>query len=634
MSGTVPPPAPAPGPAAPTPGPAASAAATASPPAAPPIEVALARVPERLLDLPRAVVLTGTVTGRTPEGLTRVQTRAGEVLLRTPEPLPADKPVTLQIAPGQPPARAVLHTAPAPAGAPPPPPPALPQQPGVVLTLLSTALAAAARGPQPTLAPGALIPAQVLAAAPAPAAPTPAGMAPAGMAPAGAAPAGAAPAMPAAPGSPPVATAPTPVPTPAPASPAAPAPQAGLPAAPPPTGAAPQAPTGPAAAPALPLPSGAPAAPPAQVQSPAPATPGPPAAAPPTAASPAPSPPPATPPSPTPPPPAAPGPAPAAAPPVLVQGATVALRILSVTPPGVPAVPAPPLPADAAPPPGTPVLEGTVAGSTPRGQPILATERGMLALNTGAVLPPGTRIGAAVGDPAAMLAPLPADAAAVPGRDWGTLREVMAVLAGIDRALAQTMLATIMPQPNRKLGAALSFFLAAVRGGSARAWLGDEAASALERAGRGDLLSRLDQEFRGLRRQAADPPAGDWRPYTVPMFDGHAVTPLRLHVRPLHDEDDDESGAAEHRDRGSRFLIDVDFSRLGPMQLDGMVRERRFDLILRSGAPLPEELRGDLLRVFADCLDAVGYAGGLSFQTGAAARVTPARSGRGTEVTA
>ncbi|WP_454017068.1 hypothetical protein [Azospirillum sp. Marseille-Q6669] len=58
-------------------------------------------LPERLQDIARPVVLTGTVVGTTPEGLARVRTQAGEVLVQTPTPLPADKPVTLQITPAQ-----------------------------------------------------------------------------------------------------------------------------------------------------------------------------------------------------------------------------------------------------------------------------------------------------------------------------------------------------------------------------------------------------------------------------------------------------------------------------------------------------------------------------------------------------
>ncbi|MGQ9368840.1 hypothetical protein [Azospirillum sp. A39] len=619
MGGSVPPP---------VSGPPPPAAAPAAAPAL--AEVTVAKVPERLASLPRAVVVSGTVAGETPEGLTRVRTQAGEVLVKSPLPLPADKPVTLQIAAGQPPGRAVLFSAPAGTAAPPPSGTGL--APSVVLNLLSSALSAGTptQPPAPTLVPGALLPAVVLAAARPPAAPAPA-LAPTVPAasspaapPAGGAPAPAGAALPG-----PAPGAPVPLPSPAAAQP--PALAGALPPTPPGASAAvlPGAPTvlpspstgGASAPPPVPLPAAgpvatAPASQPAAAAGVAPALPTP---------SPAPTTSPAA------------GPAaaaPAAAPPPfppLTQGATVALRVLTVVPPGAAALPEPAAPSGTA---AEPTVSGTVAGRTPQGQPILATERGMLALNTRAVVPPGTRVTAAVSDPAAALAALPAEGeGAIPGRAWATLREAFALLAAVEPELARSVLGTVVPQPNRKLGAALSFFLAAVRGGSGRAWLGEEAASALDRAGHGDVLSRLDREFRGLRQQAAEPPPGDWRPYLVPMFDGQAMTPLQLHVRPLHDEED-AGGPREVGDRGSRFLIEVELSRLGPLQLDGMVRDRRFDLILRSRTALPAELRGELLGVFSDCLEAVGYGGGLSFQAGARGWVTLARAGRPLGVTA
>ncbi|WP_200774923.1 hypothetical protein [Azospirillum argentinense] len=81
--------------------PAAPAAGTPAPAPVAGAEGTVKALPERLQDIARPVVLTGTVVGTTPEGLARVRTQAGEVLVQTPTPLPADKPVTLQITPAQ-----------------------------------------------------------------------------------------------------------------------------------------------------------------------------------------------------------------------------------------------------------------------------------------------------------------------------------------------------------------------------------------------------------------------------------------------------------------------------------------------------------------------------------------------------
>ena len=80
---------------------AATAVAAPATPAPATAEATVVRLPERLPEVTRPVVLTGTVAGQTPEGLTRVRTSAGELLLDSKTQLPPDKPVTIQITPGQ-----------------------------------------------------------------------------------------------------------------------------------------------------------------------------------------------------------------------------------------------------------------------------------------------------------------------------------------------------------------------------------------------------------------------------------------------------------------------------------------------------------------------------------------------------
>jgi hypothetical protein len=65
-----------------------------------------------------------------------------------------------------------------------------------------------------------------------------------------------------------------------------------------------------------------------------------------------------------------------------------------------------------------------------------------------------------------------------------------------------------------------------------------------------------------------------------------------------------------------RFLIDVRMSRLGPMQLDGFLRSRQLDIIVRSENPLPPWLNEDLRRTYTKTMEAIGYVGGLNFQNG------------------
>lgn len=351
--------------------------------------------------------------------------------------------------------------------------------------------------------------------------------------------------------------------------------------------------------------------------------------------------------------------------PQLVPGTTVAVRILSAAapaalppagvPPAVlqtvtgtgtaPDLSGPPHPPTAeaplgtaseplapqAPSPGKTALvmvTGTITGTTSGGQPILTTPVGTLALSTAAALAPGKTLTVELSDPRRLFAdrPPPAAAGSGPGpQAWAPVREALAILTGQEGGLAQATLVATLPQPNRRLAAALTFALDAVRRGDARGWLGAETTAALEKAGRRDLLTQLDKEFRTQARQADDTPPGGWRPLAIPMLDAGMIQRIELYVRAVDtDEPDGRDGGAQ--ERSQRFLLDLDLSRLGALQLDGLVRakSKRFDLILRSLHPLPGPLRTELLGVFGKSLEAVGFSGGLGFQAGARGWVKPA----------
>lgn len=573
-------------------------------------EAPVKAVPEKLQDLSRPVVLTGTVAGETADGLTRVRTQAGEVVLKSPLPLLNDRPVTLQIAAGQPPSLATILAPPtsiatpqAPASAPTPavlvqiggPPAQPPTPPAVTTPPPATGTSAPAPAPRAgtalpapapflslqtgALQPGALLPAVVLAVtrnAPAPPSRDAAGLPQS-------------PATPAQPASS-AGAAPTPA-TPASATPAS------APASPSANGGMTSTVLNALTTPNTPADEGNPVALGGNA-----AHPGGDAGQPPSH------------------PPAAKGdPKGDPARPALRPGGTVAVRILSVEPASTqpPSLdgdpPAPETPDGTLP--GSVVVRGTVAGTSGEGRPIIATRLGMLALGQGAPLPKGTVLTVALSDPGTVLEGITGrDVFLASSREWPALREALVALAGIDRTLAQSLMNTVVPQPNRRMAAAVSFFLTAVRGGDASAWLGDDAVEALRRNGRADLIQALDQEFRGMQQQAADPLPGGWFGFTLPVFDGSMLQPVRLHLHPVHDEGDGKAIDKDRPPKGSRFVIDVDLSRLGPLQLDGMVRDRRFDLILRSRTPLAPALRDELTGVFAASVGAVGYAGSLLFQ--------------------
>jgi len=311
------------------------------------------------------------------------------------------------------------------------------------------------------------------------------------------------------------------------------------------------------------------------------------------------------------------GPVPPGAPVRFAAGQQVQVRVLAVG--GDSAVP--PVPGAAGPPP----VDATLVATTRAGQPVLSTPQGTLVLQARSDLPAGTALTVQLQAPAPLPAILPPLDLAQ-GTEWPALKEVMGMLAASDPTLARTVSAQLLPQATKKLTTKLLFLLSALRGGDAAGWLGEAGRQALEQGGGRGALARLVEDFQAAGRQGAEPAVEGWRSYPVPFAGPDRIDHLRLHVRAIGPDGKDERGEARPRTR--RFLVELDLTALGPMQLDGLVQPKRLDLMVRTRTLLPTPLKADLHAIFQDSLQAVGFAGILGFQTGAHGWVTLAGRGR------
>ena len=267
--------------------------------------------------------------------------------------------------------------------------------------------------------------------------------------------------------------------------------------------------------------------------------------------------------------------------------------------------------------PGAIQFTGTVTAVTHAGQPVLQTPLGTLTLEIRAPLQTGSRITLEL--PGGALTPS-GPGAAGPGpaalgtlaHSWPALEETLRVLQEIaPPGVAAAMLRDAIPQPGSRLASGLLFFLSALSGGDVTRWLGNQASQVLKSAGRDSLLSRLGQDFRQLGR-LADHQGGDWRLFFIPLYDGDQLRQLRLFLR--HGRQD-RDGGGQDEEAQTRFVVEVEMSRLGDLQLDGLVREKRLDLILRSRAPLPDFMRRDITRIFHETNEITGNRGHIGFQS-------------------
>jgi hypothetical protein len=260
-------------------------------------------------------------------------------------------------------------------------------------------------------------------------------------------------------------------------------------------------------------------------------------------------------------------------------------------------------------------LVATVIGQTPGGQTIVDTAAGHLAMT----LPPNANVGngrsvafelisVVAGAAAESLDPVLAPQRALPGlgHEWPALKAVLNALLPLNAPLAQQVMemSTARPESQQFLRQVLSFISSPAS--DVRTLLGHTAMATLEQAGHGELTMRLDADLREMNRLNSSPT--DWRMFFVPMMETNELRQLRVFTRKK------KSGGDVGRDGGGRFIVEIEFEELGPLQLDGLVQKPRIDLILRSHAQLTPEMQHGITDVFNNTCAAAGLAGKLFFQ--------------------
>lgn len=205
---------------------------------------------------------------------------------------------------------------------------------------------------------------------------------------------------------------------------------------------------------------------------------------------------------------------------------------------------------------------------------------------------------------------------------WPAMEESVAALASAGTLVAGTdSLAAKSAQGGGKLTNSLLFFLAAAGRGGPTAWLGQGAERALAAASPA-LLKSLQTD---IRRMASLPgeTIGEWRPIVLPFDTRPGEVPLAALLVQAHGDidPDEENGPdrddGEDDDKSQRFILQVQFSVLGDIQLDGNIRETQFDMTVRSAGQFSGDLKQDLEQLFSSALSANGFTGGLNFEENA-----------------
>ncbi len=277
----------------------------------------------------------------------------------------------------------------------------------------------------------------------------------------------------------------------------------------------------------------------------------------------------------------------------------------------------------------TVTLPATVIGHGEDGANILHTEFATLKLFTAQPLPSGTTLtvkaelvaASATQQPIATFSDIPAPPlpAAI---SFPELSTVLSQWAALNPGMFRAMTAEL-PVIGPKFTSGLLYFISAIKHGSLRDTFSNRALNLLSTE-QPELLTKLTKDIGTLHQHFTDPPNSEWKGMTLPFIFGSELTPAHLYIR---HEGGGGSDASEANKLGQRFLLDIAFSELGPMQFDGFVRYepklKSLELFVRSQTPLEGAVCDDIRGIFETATGTTGLTGHLVFQHGEERFVKP-----------
>ncbi|MZR30192.1 hypothetical protein [Sneathiella litorea] len=267
---------------------------------------------------------------------------------------------------------------------------------------------------------------------------------------------------------------------------------------------------------------------------------------------------------------------------------------------------------------GTVIAASTELATNGSSRVTLQTPLGTLSFNSSTPLATGTTVQFALANNIGAF-PLPnAEAQQAGGRlpaigamgDWQNLREALNLVAHHDPIIAQTVISQIMPQANAQLSNTLLFFMAALNLGSIEKWLGQDFTLALKAAGRNSLLNALEDDFATFSRLQSEPGGQDWKALNFPFFDGTNLRQVRMFLRNHKNPNN-----TDNEKDTTRFIIELNLTKNGQIQLDGLFKRHLFDLAIRSHQAIPEEMRLHIGKLFNEHMEISGLKGQLIFKT-------------------
>ncbi len=201
-------------------------------------------------------------------------------------------------------------------------------------------------------------------------------------------------------------------------------------------------------------------------------------------------------------------------------------------------------------------------------------------------------------------------AAETPKLPLSGLKEIFELLQARGMNDVEDTILQKIPQNNEKLLSNIMSFVKAARSGKPEHWLGTETLNRLKTAGTdgAEVLEKLNNAVNAQVQENSG-----WKIINIPFYGDNMFNRIRIAVKKMEDEEQQRQEKRRKEKSAVRFVVDTSFSVLGAFQLDGFsfVKDKRFDLIVRTEKDMPRDFCSEMMRLFQKSLEDVGYRGNM-----------------------
>ncbi len=205
-------------------------------------------------------------------------------------------------------------------------------------------------------------------------------------------------------------------------------------------------------------------------------------------------------------------------------------------------------------------------------------------------------------------------AAAQNSTELSSFKELEALTYTIPTEAAARTQPNLVPRTGANLTTEIVFLMTALKGGDFRKWIGDDNLKQLELQGKSNMLGKLANDFKALGNVPAEPRDNNWHQLLIPLAHEQQINPIKLFTK--GQEHETPNGARSTTDH---FLVDIELTRLGRMQIDGLVQQRgrsiQFDAVIRTDTDWNASMQQDIRNIYARAQEISGFSGALRFDT-------------------